>query len=345
MDQQPHHQHQRTNDHHGFTGVPAGPVSTLYRGELLNRCAETCHKVAFAGALTIYTPTLSLPLETRGRELSPLRMGSILTRRYLAIPSSRRRIRNPRAWLKPYSSLGRVALLRWPFVAVVVLLTACASNQGTTGLVDNRFAPCPDKPNCVSSDAADDKHRVEPYRLKAGARDAWHGLQNVVATEERMTLIEVNDRYLHIEVLVIGGIAGALTIYTPTLSLPPETRGRELSPLRMGSILTRRYLAIPSSRRRIRNPRAWLKPYSSLGRVALLRWPFVAVVVLLTACASNQGTTGLVDNRFAPCPDKPNCVSSDAADDKHRVEPYRLKAGGGLRICGSTAPPPASAYK
>jgi len=66
--------------------------------------------------------------------------------------------------------------------------------------VDNRFAPCPDKPNCVSSDATDEKHRVEPYRLKASPLDAWHGLQNVVASEERMTLIEVNDHYLHIEV-------------------------------------------------------------------------------------------------------------------------------------------------
>jgi uncharacterized protein (DUF1499 family) len=80
------------------------------------------------------------------------------------------------------------------------LLSACASNQGTTGLVDNQFAPCPDKPNCVSSDATDEKHRIEPYRLKASPIDAWHGLQNVVAGEERMTLIEVNDHYLHIEV-------------------------------------------------------------------------------------------------------------------------------------------------
>jgi uncharacterized protein (DUF1499 family) len=85
-------------------------------------------------------------------------------------------------------------------VAVVLLLTACASNPGTSGLVDNRFIPCPDTPNCVSSDATDEGHRVAPYRLKASAQEAWHGLQNVVAAEERMTLIEVNDHYLHIEV-------------------------------------------------------------------------------------------------------------------------------------------------
>ena len=31
--------------------------------------------------------------------------------------------------------------------------------------------------------------------------DAWHGLQNVVAAEERTRLVEVDDSYLHVEVL------------------------------------------------------------------------------------------------------------------------------------------------
>ena len=66
--------------------------------------------------------------------------------------------------------------------------------------MNNRFAPCPGKANCVSSDATDDKHRVEPYRLKAAARDAWHGLQDAVAAEKRITLIEVGDSYMHVEV-------------------------------------------------------------------------------------------------------------------------------------------------
>ena len=82
----------------------------------------------------------------------------------------------------------------------VVAVGACSSNQVTTGLIDNRLAPCPDSPNCVSSDATDEVHRVEPYRLKAPAQDAWHGLQNVVAAERGIRLIEANDSYLHVEV-------------------------------------------------------------------------------------------------------------------------------------------------
>ncbi len=90
--------------------------------------------------------------------------------------------------------------MKWLSTLILFVLTACTSNQVTIGLVDNRFAPCPDSPNCVSSDATDEAHRVEPFRLKALPKAAWHGLQNVVAAQARIRLVEVNDSYLHVEV-------------------------------------------------------------------------------------------------------------------------------------------------
>jgi uncharacterized protein (DUF1499 family) len=35
-----------------------------------------------------------------------------------------------------------------------------------------RFAPCPASPNCVSSKAADDKHRVEPFPFSGSAAES-----------------------------------------------------------------------------------------------------------------------------------------------------------------------------
>ena len=90
--------------------------------------------------------------------------------------------------------------MKWLSTLVVFALTACSSNQVSTGLVDNRFAACPDSPNCVSSDATDEAHRVEPFRLTALPKTAWHGLQNVVAAQARIKLVEVTESYLHIEV-------------------------------------------------------------------------------------------------------------------------------------------------
>ena len=84
-------------------------------------------------------------------------------------------------------------------ICVILPLAACSSNEVTTGIKDNRFTPCPGTPNCVSSDATDEEHRVAPYRLKVAPQQAWHGLQNVIAAQPRKRLVSVDDAYMHVE--------------------------------------------------------------------------------------------------------------------------------------------------
>lgn len=89
---------------------------------------------------------------------------------------------------------------RLPAICLLLLLSACGSNKVTTGIVDGRLTPCPESPNCVSSDASDELHRVEPYRLKAAPEQAWRGLRDVVEAQERITVITADDTYVHVEV-------------------------------------------------------------------------------------------------------------------------------------------------
>ena len=90
--------------------------------------------------------------------------------------------------------------IRWSVLSVILALSACGGNDEViTGIENGRLAPCPDTPNCVSSDATDDKHRVEPYRLKAAPTEAWHGLENLIAAEKRTQLVSVDDTYMHVE--------------------------------------------------------------------------------------------------------------------------------------------------
>lgn len=84
-------------------------------------------------------------------------------------------------------------------VCFAALLVACGGNGMTTGLVDDRLAPCPSSPNCVSSDATDEEHRVDAYRFDAPPADAWRGLREAVEAEERTTVITADDTYLHAE--------------------------------------------------------------------------------------------------------------------------------------------------
>lgn len=91
------------------------------------------------------------------------------------------------------------ASARLLLVSVLLIQSACTGNKVTTGIVNNRLTPCPDSPNCVSSDATDEKHHVEPYRLKAAPQDTWHGLRIVVMEQKRVKLITFEESYLHVE--------------------------------------------------------------------------------------------------------------------------------------------------
>ena len=84
-------------------------------------------------------------------------------------------------------------------ICLSLLLSACGGNNVTTGIVDGRLTACPESPNCVSSDAPDELHRVAPYHLKMPPMTVWHGLRIVVEAMDRVTVVTANDTYLHVE--------------------------------------------------------------------------------------------------------------------------------------------------
>lgn len=64
---------------------------------------------------------------------------------------------------------------------------------------DSRIAPCPSSPNCVSTEATDDKHRMEPIPFTGSPEFALKRLEEIV---EGMSGGEVKRReegYLHAE--------------------------------------------------------------------------------------------------------------------------------------------------
>ncbi len=61
------------------------------------------------------------------------------------------------------------------------------------------LAPCPDKPNCVSSLAPDDDHRVASFALAEDSAAAWAKLRNAAAAMPRTAIVEEKPGYLHAE--------------------------------------------------------------------------------------------------------------------------------------------------
>ncbi|MGB5473163.1 MAG: DUF1499 domain-containing protein [Gammaproteobacteria bacterium] len=58
---------------------------------------------------------------------------------------------------------------------------------------------CPDKPNCVSSQASDAAHRIEPFTYSGSARDAMRRLRLALTAEKRVDVVTERENYLHIE--------------------------------------------------------------------------------------------------------------------------------------------------
>jgi len=85
-------------------------------------------------------------------------------------------------------------------VMMLMVFTGCSgSKPDSIGVSDNRLAACPDSPNCVSSDAQDDKQRVLPFYLVSNTADKWADVIDAIGTIPRTTLITQTDRYLHVE--------------------------------------------------------------------------------------------------------------------------------------------------
>lgn len=68
-----------------------------------------------------------------------------------------------------------------------------------TGNKNGRLTPCPDKPNCVSSDAENPASRIHPLTLDALPAAAWQAASAAVATLPRTRILTHTDDYLHAE--------------------------------------------------------------------------------------------------------------------------------------------------
>ena len=64
---------------------------------------------------------------------------------------------------------------------------------------DRRLAPCPSSPNCLSSQAEDPDHRVEPLEVSADTDRAWQLAVELVRQAPRAKIVEHQPQrgYLH----------------------------------------------------------------------------------------------------------------------------------------------------
>jgi uncharacterized protein (DUF1499 family) len=85
-------------------------------------------------------------------------------------------------------------------LALLLLGAACGGTRPEDlGEVSGLLRTCPGSPNCVSSDARDDDHRVEPIAIVGAPDAAFARARQVVADWPRTELVRDEAGYLHAE--------------------------------------------------------------------------------------------------------------------------------------------------
>lgn len=62
-----------------------------------------------------------------------------------------------------------------------------------------QLPPCPAGPNCVSTQATDERHVIAPFRYRKSRAEAKEALKTVIGSLPRTKLIEEGESYLHYE--------------------------------------------------------------------------------------------------------------------------------------------------
>jgi len=63
----------------------------------------------------------------------------------------------------------------------------------------NKFRPCPDTPNCVSSLAGDKKHFIEPISYEGETAVAQNELLVILKSFKRVRMVRIDEDYIHAE--------------------------------------------------------------------------------------------------------------------------------------------------
>lgn len=103
-----------------------------------------------------------------------------------------------RPWLRRAAAILGISAGAWIFS--MVAMSWMANQPDNLGVTNGRLAACPSTPNCVSTQAEDDSHRIEPIRFAGSRAEAMQRVRAAVADLPRSKIVRETDDYLHAEV-------------------------------------------------------------------------------------------------------------------------------------------------
>jgi uncharacterized protein (DUF1499 family) len=80
-----------------------------------------------------------------------------------------------------------------------IFLMGCSGTMPELGVNRGQLISCPKKPNCVSSQATDKEHFIQPIHFTGTRQDAQDRLLQILKSLERTKIIVVQDNYIRVE--------------------------------------------------------------------------------------------------------------------------------------------------
>jgi uncharacterized protein (DUF1499 family) len=91
-------------------------------------------------------------------------------------------------------------------ISVVVLVLGALAmmsffsyKPSNPGIIDGRLADCPASPNCVSTQAVDADHRMEPIPFTGSPDEMMQRIEAVIAEMTQTKIVTTEGNYLHAE--------------------------------------------------------------------------------------------------------------------------------------------------
>jgi uncharacterized protein (DUF1499 family) len=95
--------------------------------------------------------------------------------------------------------LDQTGLTTAPVLAMGSLFQFSGDRPANLGLEAGQLAPCPDSPNCVSSQSADPSHRIAPISFEGTPEQAIAHLKAIIQAQPRTQIVTETENYLHAE--------------------------------------------------------------------------------------------------------------------------------------------------
>jgi uncharacterized protein (DUF1499 family) len=79
-----------------------------------------------------------------------------------------------------------------------IFFMGCSGTLPKLGVMSDKLTPCPSKPNCVSSQATDKAHYIQPIHFTGTPQEAQDRLLQILNALERTNIIVVQENYIRV---------------------------------------------------------------------------------------------------------------------------------------------------